>query len=235
MTSNQHIQLLHQLVEEYISSARPVGSSSLQEQLGLSISSATIRHILRGLEQEGYLQQPHTSAGRIPTDKGYRSYVNSLKIHQPKAEQVERLADQLHDWQEKYNGRARAMAQLMSRLASTIAVSGWLPSHEIQEAGLTAVLDQPESEDYATVREVYEILDDIEQYVERFAHDPGVVNVFIGRENTAYSTQFTSILTRTAHTINGESVVLMLIGPKRMPYRRHLALLDNMAAVVENS
>ncbi|MGE0451414.1 MAG: heat-inducible transcriptional repressor HrcA [Vicinamibacterales bacterium] len=85
-------RLLATLVREYISSGEPVASSLLVRAAGLGVSSATVRNILAQLEDEGYVQQPHTSAGRIPTDRGYRFYVDQLlesKRHHRAASVVE--------------------------------------------------------------------------------------------------------------------------------------------------
>src|SRR5678815_3264245 len=71
-------RVLAALVREYITSGEPVPSSLLVNAAGLGVSSATVRSILAQLEEEGYVQQPHTSAGRIPTDRGYRFYVDLL-------------------------------------------------------------------------------------------------------------------------------------------------------------
>src|ERR1700686_3237644 len=71
-------RVLAALVREYISSGDPVPSSLLVSAAGLGVSSATVRNILARLEDEGYVQQPHTSAGRIPGDRGYRLYVDLL-------------------------------------------------------------------------------------------------------------------------------------------------------------
>src|SRR5215510_9642657 len=71
-------RVLAALVREYITSGEPVASSLLVTAAGLGVSSATVRNILARLEEEGFLQQPHTSAGRIPTDRGYRFYVDLL-------------------------------------------------------------------------------------------------------------------------------------------------------------
>jgi len=67
--------ILRAVIEEYVTTASPVGSQSLVERYGLGVSSATVRHILADLETSGLLTHPHTSAGRIPTDAGYRFYV----------------------------------------------------------------------------------------------------------------------------------------------------------------
>ena len=71
-------RVLAALVREYIASGEPVASSLLVRAAGLGVSSATVRNILSRLEEDGYVQQPHTSAGRIPTDRGYRFFVDLL-------------------------------------------------------------------------------------------------------------------------------------------------------------
>ncbi len=71
-------KILHTIINEYVSNAEPVGSRHIAKNLDLGLSSATIRNEMADLEEMGYLQQPHTSAGRIPSDQGYRFYVNEL-------------------------------------------------------------------------------------------------------------------------------------------------------------
>ena len=70
--------VLRAVVEQYVSSGEPVGSETIAEAAGLGVSSATIRNEMAALEEQGYLSHPHTSAGRIPTDAGYRHYVDAL-------------------------------------------------------------------------------------------------------------------------------------------------------------
>src|SRR5689334_3152035 len=70
--------ILRAVIEDYVATAVPVGSQSLVERYRLDVSSATVRNVLAELELEGYLTHPHTSAGRIPTDDGYRWYVESI-------------------------------------------------------------------------------------------------------------------------------------------------------------
>src|SRR5947208_7243781 len=77
-THHRSKRVLAALVREYIASREPVASSLLVTAAGLGVSSATVRNILARLEDDGYVQQPHTSAGRIPTDRGYRVYVDIL-------------------------------------------------------------------------------------------------------------------------------------------------------------
>ena len=71
-------RILQAIIEEYIGTALPVSSSTLVDNYGMSLSSATIRNEMANLEQNGYIEKPHTSAGRIPSAKGYRFYVDEL-------------------------------------------------------------------------------------------------------------------------------------------------------------
>src|SRR5882672_3727296 len=76
--SERSRRLLAALVREYIATGEPVPSQTLARESGIAVSSATVRNVLAGLEDEGYLHQPHTSAGRVPTDRGYRVFVDLL-------------------------------------------------------------------------------------------------------------------------------------------------------------
>jgi len=78
MLDDRKAAILRAVVEEYIDTAQPVGSAHVAKSSGVNVSSATVRNDMAALEQEGYLRQPHTSAGRIPTEKGYRFFVDNL-------------------------------------------------------------------------------------------------------------------------------------------------------------
>ena len=90
-------KILRAVVESYIQTAEPVGSKTLQEQIDLDVSSATIRNELADLTEMGYLEQPHTSAGRVPSPKGYRLYVNELMEQQRLSmEETRQINEALH-------------------------------------------------------------------------------------------------------------------------------------------
>ena len=78
MLDDRKTRILRAVVQEYISTGQPVGSGHVAKLPGVQVSPATVRNEMAVLEQEGYLAQPHTSAGRIPTDKGYRLFVDEL-------------------------------------------------------------------------------------------------------------------------------------------------------------
>ena len=118
-------QILKRVVEDYIAAAEPVGSKALAEEMGGSVSSATIRNELADLVEMGYLEQPHTSAGRVPSPKGYRLYVNELM---EKREVSETEAEEINE-------------QLKSRLSGTDSVADGVEHRQlprVQRDGRTA-------------------------------------------------------------------------------------------------
>ena len=91
-------KILHAVIDEYIGTAEPVGSRAISKNQELGLSSATIRNEMADLEEMGYLIQPHTSAGRIPSDEGYRFYVNSLmKRYRLGIEAIDNLQNEFID------------------------------------------------------------------------------------------------------------------------------------------
>ena len=84
MLSERRLQVLRAIVQDYVGTEEPVGSKALTERHSLGVSPATIRNDMAALEDEGFIAQPHTSAGRIPTDKGYRLFVDKLAGVKPR-------------------------------------------------------------------------------------------------------------------------------------------------------
>jgi heat-inducible transcriptional repressor len=113
--SDRAQQLLRTLIECYIREGEPVGSQTLSRESGLSLSSATIRNVMADLEEQGFVISPHTSAGRIPTDKGYRFFVNTLLRYQPPGvEEIIELRRKL----ESRAGDPKALVTAASQLVS---------------------------------------------------------------------------------------------------------------------
>ena len=111
-------QILKAVVEEYIATAEPVGSKAIASQMGGAVSSATIRNELADLVEQGYLEQPHTSAGRVPSPKGYRLYVNELMERQKlSVAETEKLNEALHLKMEELDRVVSQAGKAVSALA----------------------------------------------------------------------------------------------------------------------
>ncbi len=124
MLDDRKAAILSAVVQEYISTAQPVGSSHIAAASGIGVSSATVRNEMAVLEQEGYLAQPHTSAGRIPTDKGYRFFVDHLAT--PRVSVDSAVTRQVGDFFAAAHGRLEEMlhqtSDLLTRLTNNAAV-----------------------------------------------------------------------------------------------------------------
>lgn len=231
----RHAHLLKGFVDEYIATGKPVGSERLIDALDVSVSSATIRNMLRSLEDEGYIMQPHTSAGRIPTDKGYRYYIDQLSFKEPSEKRVRALTDTYREYQEEYARPARAAAKMLAEMAHTMAIGGWMHDKDIQGAGISQVFEEDEGQAQEAAREISLLFDNIERYAHKFADTASnAVTVYIGSENPIFETEHTSIIVKTMRLPTGETALLLLAGPKRMPYKRNVALLNALSSIIEH-
>jgi heat-inducible transcriptional repressor len=117
----RRLQVLRAIVQDFVSTNDPVGSKALAERHDLGVSPATIRNDMAVLEEQGYITQPHTSAGRVPTDKGYRLFVDRLSAVKPlsSAERraIERFLDGAVDLHDVLNRTVRLLAQLTRQVA----------------------------------------------------------------------------------------------------------------------
>ena len=115
--SKRQLQILQAVIDDYVQNAEPVGSRSISKKCGLGVSPATIRNEMADLEEMGYLTHPHTSAGRIPSDKGYRLYVNDLmrkKSLTPKEKRA--ISDRLSASRDEFDATIRHAAELLSEI-----------------------------------------------------------------------------------------------------------------------
>ena len=110
--SDRKLKILHAIIQNYLETGEPVGSRTISKYTDLNLSSATIRNEMADLEELGYIIQPHTSAGRIPSDKGYRLYVDML---------MEEKEQELNEMQEQMLDKADKMEQLLKKAAKVLA------------------------------------------------------------------------------------------------------------------
>lgn len=235
MMNERHAAILQALVAEYIRSGKPVGSEFLTSALSFAVSPATVRIVLRELEDDGFIEQPHTSAGRVPTDLGYRHYVNGLVARDIGQRQKEKIADQFETLQETYGRPARATAKLLAHLTSCLVISGWMRAHDIQEAGLAEILQLEDEDQKQALQEISFLLEKVDEYLRKLSltkESNRETAVYIGSENPLFDAVHTTSMVRTVQLPTGEEVVLLMIGPKRMPYRRNVALLNSVASLL---
>src|SRR3989344_7681716 len=223
MTGRQQ-QILSAIIEQGAEVAAPVGSSLLAKAFG--VSSATIRAEMAELERLGYIGQPHTSAGRVPTDKGYRTYVNSLAEKETKEKPAERRGEHALMTRVQDGGiPERVIRNAVDTLVDLthnlgIATIG----DQLYMSGLTNLFGQPEFMNTGQVREVARLLDNLEPWLyEAAPNEP--LSVYIGSENPiGRSAGCSLIVSRFRSSFSNQSYIGVL-GPTRQNYRDVMKLV----------
>lgn len=223
-------KVLASIVELYTETALPVSSQGLLARFSFDVSSATLRNDMVALEEEGYLYQPHISAGRIPTDKGYRFYVEEMMGDQELSrEEQMRLKQELLMMQAKQTRLSRTTAKLLSVLSGNLAVTGNIEKDEFYDFGIKELIEAPEFKELDELCRMVETLDSLDEKFDallaKLKDDD--VRIFIGEENPiADMSKNCSIMVAPYRNKEGERGVLAIIGPKRMKYAKNKSLLE---------
>lgn len=230
MTERQK-QILSAIVEQYAEVASPVGSNLLAKVFG--VSSATIRAEMAELERLGYIDQPHTSAGRVPTDKGYRFYVNNLA--EDKEQHIDRrgeraLSVRVHDAglpERTIRNAVDTLVELTHNLG--LATIG----NQLYMSGLSNLFGQPEFVQAGQVQQVARLLDNLEPWLREAAPNQPL-SVYIGQENpVGRSAGCSLIISRFVSPYSDRSYIGVL-GPTRQNYRDVMKLVGRAGKELED-
>lgn len=232
MTERQEAILLS-IVEQYAEVASPVGSSLLAKLFG--VSSATIRAEMAELEKFGMIRQPHTSAGRIPTDKGYRHYVNKLASDSsPQA--PERRAERALTARVEGGGLPdRTIRNAVDTLVELTHNLGLATiGDQLYMSGLSNLFGQPEFLSGGHVQQIAGLLDNLEPWLREAApNEP--LSVYIGAENPiGRSANATLIISRFRSPYSDRSYIGVL-GPTRQQYKDVMGLVEHAGRVLEGA
>lgn len=223
-------QLLSAIVELYTKTAVPVGSQVLLENYDFGVSSATLRNDMVALEEEGYLYQPHVSAGRIPTDAGYRMYVEEMMGDEDLSrEDQRRLQKELLMMKAKNTRLSRSTAKLLSALSGNLAVSGMVGRDELYDFGMREMIEKPEFQEIDELCRLVETLDTLDEKLDGIMLElkDGETHIFIGNENPITGIDNCSMIVAPYETNEGRGM-LAIIGPKRMDYAKNKSLIEYM-------
>lgn len=233
MTERQE-QILSAIIEQYAEVASPVGSNLLAK--AFHVSSATIRAEMAELERGGYIAQPHTSAGRVPTDKGYRLYVNRLQDVNVTPREL----------QPAYRGERALSARVQS---------GGLPEQTIRSAvdtlvelthnlglatignqlymsGLSNLFGQPEFIQAGQVQAVASLLDNLEPWLREAAPNQPL-SVYIGRENPIGRAAGCSLVISRFRSPFSDRSYIGTLGPTRQSYKEVMTLVRHAGEELE--
>ncbi|MBX4188487.1 transcriptional regulator [Candidatus Saccharibacteria bacterium] len=231
MTDRQ-AKILQAIIEQYAEVASPVGSSLLAKLF--NVSSATIRSEMVGLERMGYIKQPHTSAGRIPTDKGYRYYVNQLVEGEelPKEHRAHRaLAARVQAAgmpEQTIRNAVDTLVELTHNLG--MATIG----NQLYMSGLSNLFGQPEFMHPGQVQEVARLLDNLQPWLNETAPNKPL-SVYIGRENPIGRSAGASLIISRFRSPFSDSSYIGVLGPTRQSYKDVMALVGRAGEALEET
>lgn len=219
-------KILAAIVKENCDTGEPVGSKDLVDKYEFDLSPATIRNEMQILEKEGYIHQPHTSAGRVPTDKGFRYFVNEL-MHRFKLsmKQQEMLRHELQKLQLAHAEMGRRLAKLLSE--QTEQASFALFPDDLATVGISNLLANPAlpPEDAKEIATFFDTIDEhADTLIKEYAGEDA--QAFIGKEVVLSKTSDYSMLVSGVELPSGKKGVIGLIGPKSMKYPKNISLME---------
>ncbi len=223
-------------VTQYIQTVSPVSSNCIVREYMSDFSSATIRNILAELEFDGYLTHPHTSAGRVPTQKGYRYYVDHLmdEIH-ILAEEKARIKVEYEREQRELESLLEKTSELithMTQYTSIISIDGC--ENKLFCHGTGFVVGYPEYQDLNKIQSILETLDEKKNLLEVINRtQKGKIEVLIGEEIACDDIDSCSLVVSQYQSKNGASGRLAVLGPTRMNYNRVIGSLEYLSDVLE--
>ena len=240
---NMHIterqgKILTFLVKSYVKTAKPVSSGLLERILGLGLSSPTIRNELQALTKAKFIIQLHTSGGRVPTDKAYRYYVNSLLENQKKLDlkpdyknKIKRAFDEMPSDPQEIN---KIVAKVLSGLSENLVITGISQDKDFFKKGLVGLFGLPEFKEFNEAFKLASFFEEFEgmfQFIEReFFNTLGAprgvpVQIMIGKESPFKQIQHETVMC-AKYGLPGNCVgSLTLVGPTRMNYEKNIALI----------
>lgn len=243
-------RILGAVIHEYIGSAQPVASETLVRRWGLKVSSATVRNELAELEERGLLTHPHTSAGRMPTARGYRFFIESL-MEEPDLEPDERMMvrHQFHQFQQALldaSEWSRLAASVLARLCASASLvtapqpeearprtPASVPLPEVYHDGVLYLLEQPEFSSVAALRELLALLEDRFRLREVLpALEQGEVRVVIGEENQLEPLRPFSLVFGRYGAGGRLAGYMGVVGPTRMDYARSIGAVRYVGALM---
>lgn len=233
MTDRQRA-ILGAIVEQYAEIAVPVGSVTLAKLFG--VSSATIRSEMARLEEMGLIAAPHTSAGRIPTDKGYRLYVNGITDAQMSElpSGVDRSARAIEAHVNSHKDRGdRAIRSAVDSLVELTGNLGFATiGTQLYMNGISNLFSQPEFMEGRHVQAIARLLDNIEPWLREAAPNQPL-NVFIGSENPIGKSSGATLIISRFHSPFSDKSYIGVIGPTRQNYARTMQLVRRTGAMLE--
>lgn len=234
MTDRQR-QILAAIIEQHAEIAAPVGSVMLAKLFG--VSSATIRSEMARLEEMGMIEQPHTSAGRIPTDAGYRFYVNVLnEAHANELQPIlldrsaKAIDARVHTHSDRADRAIRSAVDSLVELTQNMGIA--TIGDELYMTGIGNLFSQPEFLHGNHAQSVARLLDNLEPWL-REAKPNEPLNVYIGSENPIGKASGATLIISRFRSPYSDNSYIGVIGPTRQSYEKVMRLVRHTGAMLE--
>jgi transcriptional regulator of heat shock response len=220
MLTDRETYVLDAIIRDYITEAAPVSSYRVLEIRDLDLSSASIRNSMVSLEDAGYIYQPHTSAGRVPTQKGYRYFVDHLMEEETLPMHIRHKLDTVESLQD--------VVKMVAKEAHVFAMAALQEKDLFFNFGMQELLGEPEFQDPELVRKFSGLIDALMEhhFPYREAIQEQGFGVFIENENPLPEARCASIMVSGLQDGMG---MLLTIGPTRMNYERASRILKSSA------
>jgi len=238
-------RILNSLIESYIDIAQPISSQFLYNNFKLGISAATIRNELLDLTEKGYLLQPHTSAGRIPTDKGYRFFVNELlekddllNKETKKRECSLELSDiknfyKIYQLKKDNLKFAQLIAKKMAQLSGEFSAIYLKEIDLFLKEGWEELMDEPEFKQLELFNDFLKTINNLESNLNNILSEKSwTIKIFIGSEMPFEKTDHFSMIVGKCDFGNEKDSILGILGPKRMPYGKNINLIKSLIQIL---
>lgn len=230
--------ILSAIIKEFIETAEPVGSQTIVMSYNFAVSPATIRNDMAALENEGLIFQPHTSAGRIPTDTGYRVYVNELADYDDAAAQAEKALDKIIKQRAVVKAKERIYdaVSLLAQATGNVSFATVPDNNRTFYLGMSHVLRQPEfSRDPMQASQVMEVLEDTDNFINtlRKIDIADDVQILIGKENILPQIQSCAMILARYRLENFDGF-MGILGPTRMRYPYNHVMVKKIRELLQS-
>jgi len=231
-------RILKTLIDEYIETAEPVGSEALDKKYNLEVSPATIRGEMVTLTADGYLRQPHTSAGRIPTPKAMKFYINQLmdESQMSVAEEVKAKEGLMSAKDDVDRVLAEATHEL-AQITKSLCVAALNDEDRVWHSGYANVFVNPEFANIQTTASIFSLLEEFRRMHELFFErmtGASSVEVIFGEE-LGWPELYPIGVVGTQFNVLGKRGALGVIGPARLPYSRVIPIVRYFRDIIEES
>lgn len=227
--SKRQEKILTSLIREYTKTAEPVGSLVLSKNYSLPWSSATVRAEMAALEAAGYIRQPHTSGGRIPTDKGFREYVNLMEDISKNPGRDSLAIEKVVKNQNNFDEAMRRAVWTLSELTKMLAI-GSSPRTNYTH-GLSNLMNEPEYNARPEATELARLVDQVDNLIDNLPNKS--FGIFIGDEMPIGKSANCAMIVSRFKSPFSEQTSIAVIGPARLPYERVIPLVRRTAQIME--